>query len=172
MYKRQGLHYELETNQGTFVLKGNIKGLQDYVGEELVVKGELKDEVSIFMRGYFIDVDKYYLLRNRDYVTFDVDDSTKIIVDGVKAKLSEIEAGDFAQIRADEDNFAKEIKVNSCEDRIREWERERKTTRDGKIKGKVVSINLGTQWQLTIRNDDGQFTLIKMCIRDSYMIDK
>lgn len=155
-----GLHYELETNQGTFVLKGNIKGLDNYVGEELVVKGELKDEISIFMRGYFIDVDKYYLLRNRDYVTFDVDDSTKIIVDGVKAKLSEIEAGDFAQIRADEDNFAKEIKVNSCEDRIREWERERKTTRDGKIKGKVVSINLGTQWQLTIRNDDGQFTLI------------
>lgn len=69
----EGLHYELETEQGIFVLKGNIKGLDDYVGDKIVVKGELKDEISIFMRGYFIDVDKYYLLRSRDFVTFDVD---------------------------------------------------------------------------------------------------
>ena len=63
-----------------------------------------------------VDVDEYYLLRARDFVTFDVDDSTLITVDGVKkVDLSEIEVGDYAEVRADEDNFAVEIKVNSCE---------------------------------------------------------
>lgn len=84
--------------------------------------------------------------------------TVKITVNGAKAKLSDIEAGDFAEVRAD-DNFAIEIKVNSCENRIKEWERERKTTRDGKLEGKVVSVNFGDQWQLTIKNDDGEFNL-------------
>ncbi|MDD4569360.1 MAG: S-layer homology domain-containing protein [Tepidanaerobacteraceae bacterium] len=156
----EGIHYELETEQGIFVLKGNIKGIEDYIGEKIVVKGELKDEVSIFMRGYFLDVDDYYLLRTRDFVTFDVDDSTLITVDGVKLKLSGIEAGDYAVVHADEDNFAVEIKVNSCEKRIKDWERERKTIRDGKLEGKVISISFGKEWQLTIQNDDEKFTLV------------
>ncbi|HQE06381.1 MAG TPA: hypothetical protein PLJ57_08940, partial [Tepidanaerobacteraceae bacterium] len=31
---------------------------------------------------------------------------------------------------------------------------------DGKLEGKVVSVNLGATWQLTIKNDKGQYTLI------------
>ncbi|NLZ54712.1 MAG: hypothetical protein GX892_16535 [Thermoanaerobacteraceae bacterium] len=156
----EGRHYELETNQGTFVLKGNIKGLEDYVGDKIVVKGELTDEDSIFMRGYIIDVEKHYELRSRDLVTFDVDSDTKITLNGNKAKLSEIDAGDFAQVRADGDNLALEIMAESFKDKIEEWKRERKNTRDGKLEGKVVSVSFETNWQLTIKNDDGQYTLI------------
>lgn len=156
----EGRHYELETNEGTFVLRGNIKGLEDYVGDKIVVKGELTDEISIFMRGYIIDVEKYYVLRSRDLVTFDVSSDTKITVDGTTAKLSEIEVGDFAQVRADNENHALEIKAESFKDKVKKWERERENTRDGKLEGKVVSVSFGANWQLTIRNDDGQYTLI------------
>ncbi|AEE90490.1 S-layer domain-containing protein [Tepidanaerobacter acetatoxydans Re1] len=156
----EGTHYELETNQGTFVLKGNVKGLKDYIGEKIVVKGELTDEISIFMRGYIIDVEEFYLLRNRDFVVFDVDDSTKITIDGDKAKLSEIEIGDYAEIYADADNIAAEIKAYSRTNRIKEWEKEIKNTRDGKLTGKVVSKEVGSKCQLVIQNDDGKFTLV------------
>lgn len=155
-------HYELETEQGTFVLKGNIKNIGDYVGETIVVIGELEDEVSIFMRGYFIDVEDYYLLRNRDLVTYNVDDDTTITVDGNKAKLSTIKPGDYAQIRAYEDGLAVEIKVNSSKAKIKEWEKEREkqrnTIKDGDFEGKVVSISFNNPWQLTVRKNDKQFT--------------
>lgn len=156
----EGRHYELETAQGTFVLKGNIKGLEDYVGEKIVVKGELTEELSFFMRGYIIDVEKYYVLRSRDLVTFDIDEDTKITLDGSEAKLPEIKAGDFAQVRADKNNLALEIKAESFKEKVKDWERGRKSTRVGKLEGKVVSVSLGTTWQLTIKNDDGQYTLI------------
>ena len=52
-----------------------------------------------------------YLLRNRDLVTYNVDDDTTITVDGNKAKLSTIKLGDYAQIRAYGDGLAVEIKV-------------------------------------------------------------
>jgi len=35
-----------------------------------------------------------------------------------------------------------------------------KNTGDGKLEGKVVSVNLGDKLQLTIKNDAGQYTLI------------
>lgn len=127
-----------------------------------MVIGELEDEVSIFMRGYFIDVEDYYLLRNRDLVTYNVDDDTTITVDGNKAKLSTIKPGDYAQIRAYEDGLAVEIKVNSSKAKIKEWEKEREkqrnTIKDGDFEGKVVSISFNNPWQLTVRKNDKQFT--------------
>ena len=156
----EGRHYELETKQGTFVLKGNTRGLEDYVGDMIVVKGEITDEFSIYMRGPLLEVEKYYVLRSRDMVTYDVDGNTKITLDGKTAKLSEITVGDFAQVRADKDNLAIEIKAESCKDKVREREKDGKNTRDGKLEGKVVSVNLGATWQLTIKNDKGQYTLI------------
>jgi len=155
----EGFHYELETAQETFVLQGNIKGIEDYVGKEIVVKGELIDQISIFMRGPMIEVDKYYVLKTRDLVTFDVDSDTKITLDGKTAKLSEIEVGDFAQVRADRKNLALEIKAESLLSRLKEW-KEKKDTRAGKLEGKVVSVNLKTNWELTIKNDKGQYTLV------------
>ena len=131
----------METKQGTFVLKGNIKNIGDYVGETIVVIGELEDEVSIFMRGYFIDVEDYYLLRNRDLVTYNVDDDTTITVDGNKAKLSTIKPGDYAQIRAYEDGLAVEIKVNSSKAKIKEWEKEREKQRNT-IKTETLKVKL------------------------------
>lgn len=84
-------------------------------------------------------------------VTYDVDGNTKITLDGKTAKLSEITVGDFAQVRADKDNLAIEIKAESCKDKVREREKDGKNTRDGKLEGKVVSVNLGATWQLTIK---------------------
>ena len=156
----EGLHYELETSEGAFVLKGNIEGLEDYVGDKIVVKGQLTDEFSIYMRGYILNVEKYYVLRSRDLVTFDVNNDTKITLNGKEAKLAEIKAGDFAHVRADDTNLALEIKAESLKDRIEELEKERKNTRDGKLEGKVVSVSLGANLMLTIKNDDGQYTLI------------
>ena len=156
----EGLHYELETSEGAFELKGNIEGLEDYVGDKIVVKGQLTDEFSIYMRGYILNVEKYYVLRSRDLVTFDVNSDTKITLNGKEAKLAEIKAGDFAHVRADDTNLALEIKAESLKDRIEELEKERKNTRDGKLEGKVVSVSLGANLMLTIKNDDGQYTLI------------
>jgi len=149
----EGRHYELETAQGTFVLQGNLKGIEDYLGERIVVKGKLTDKISIFMRGPIIEVSKYYPLKSKDLVTFDIDSDTKITLDGKTAKLSDIEVGDFAQVRADRDNLAIEIKAESFTYTV-------KNTGDGKLEGKVVSVNLGDKLQLTIKNDAGQYTLI------------
>lgn len=149
----EGRHYELETAQGTFVLQGNLKGIEDYLGERIVVKGNLTDNISIFMRGPIIEVSKYYPLKSKDLVTFDIDSDTKITLDGKTAKLSDIEVGDFAQVRADRDNLAIEIKAESFTYTV-------KNTGDGKLEGKVVSVNLGDKLQLTIKNDAGQYTLI------------
>jgi len=156
----EGKHFELKTTQGTYVLQGNVEGLEDYVGEKIVVKGELTDKVSIFMRGPIIEVDKYYVVMPKDLVTFDVDGDTKIFLDGKTAKLSEIKVGDFAQVRADKDNLALEIKAESFKERISEWEKERKDKENGKLEGKVVEVKQGENWQLTIKNDKGQYTLI------------
>ena len=137
-----GPHFELKTEQGVFVLAGNTKGLKDYVGDKIVVKGELKDGYKIYLRGIPIDVEEFYPLRARDFVTFDVDADTKVAINGKNAKLSDINVGDFAQVRADEDYTALEIKADS-RDRIKEWKEERKTIKDGKLEGKVVAVNLG-----------------------------
>lgn len=160
----EGLHYELETEQGTFVLIGETRGLKDYIGKSIIIKGTLKDEDSYFMRGLLLDVEDFYPVRTRDFVTFEIDENTKISIDGVRARLSGIEPGDFAEVKAYKDGVAKEVNVKNSKKIIEEIDKNKnrdkdngKSLRNGEIEGKVVSIN--SKNQLTIENKNGRYTL-------------
>jgi len=158
----EGRHYELDTDYGTFVLLGNTDDMDDYVGDEIVVKGQIKDVLSIYMRGEIIEVEDFYPLRSRDLVTFEVDKNTRITIDGKRAVLGDIEIGDFAEVKADEDDVALEIRVESIEEYLRERGWKQEEVKDGRIEGKVVRINAdGTK--LRIETRDGLY---------SYAIDK
>lgn len=153
----EGSHYELSTEQGTFVLTGNTDGLEDYVGKRIVVEGTLKTDVSIFMRGSLIDVKDFFPVRAGNTVTFKVDDDARITIDGKKAELSDIEIGDLAEIKA-QDNLAQDIEVQSFRERMRD--RETQEIEDGKLEGRVISLELKSQWEITVENDEGRYTLV------------
>ncbi|HHW01780.1 MAG TPA: S-layer homology domain-containing protein [Thermoanaerobacterales bacterium] len=167
----EGSHYELSTEQGTFVLIGETDGLEDYVGEKLVVKGALKRDSSIYIRGDLIEVEDFFPVKTTNVVTFRVNEDTEITVDGKTAELSDIEPGDMAEVKA-RDGEALEIKVYSFQDRIRDRERERKEIKDGKLKGEVVSLTLRTQWEITVENEDGIYTFVLDSNLDLNEIDK
>ncbi|MDI3480433.1 MAG: hypothetical protein PWQ97_88 [Tepidanaerobacteraceae bacterium] len=155
----EGWHYELSTGYGTFVLTGDTDGLEDYVGENIVVTGTLKVGASIYMSGDLIDVEDFYPVRTASVVTFKVDDDTKITVDGKTGELSDIETGDFAKIKS-QDGEALEIEVYSFRDRIREQNRETEEIKNGRLEGKVVSLTLRSQWEITVENEDGVYTFL------------
>lgn len=151
-----GKHYELETGQGRFVLLGNTKDLKDHVGDVIIVKGEIKDVFSIYMRGEIIDVEGFYPVKNRDVVTFEVKRDTYILLDGKRAALDHIKVGDFAGIEAEGDT-ALEINAESLKEYLeeRDWEQEEQVKHDT-IEGKVVRIN-DDLTKLRIETKDGYY---------------
>lgn len=167
----EGWHYELSTEAGTLVLIGDTDGLEDYVGKRIVVVGTLKAQASIYMRGDLIEVEDFFPVKTSNVVTFRVNEDTEITVDGKTAELSDIEPGDMAEVKA-RDGEALEIKVYSFRERIRDWERERKEIKDGKLKGEVVSLTLRTQWEITVENEDGIYTFVLDSDVDLDDIDK
>lgn len=155
----EGWHYELSTVYGTYVLTGDTDSLEDYVGKKIVVEGTLKAGASIYMSGDLINVEDFYPVKTANLVTFKVDGDTEITIDGKTGELSDIEVGDFAQIKA-QDETALEIKVYSFRERIREQEREIEEIKDGKLEGEVISLTLRSQWEITVENEDGVYTFV------------
>jgi len=157
----EGRHYELDTEYGTFVLSGKTDGMDNYVGKEIVVKGQIKDVLSIYMRGEIIDVQEFYPIRSKDLVTFEIGKDTRITVDGKRANLNDIEVGDFAELKADEDDVALEINVKSIDEYLekRDLDQKEQKIEDGKIEGKVLKIN-DAETKLRIQTKNGVYTFI------------
>ncbi|MCR4431267.1 MAG: S-layer homology domain-containing protein [Tepidanaerobacteraceae bacterium] len=155
----EGWHYELSTSYDTFVLTGNTDGMKDYVGKTMVVTGALKTGPSAYMKGYLIDVEEFYPVKAESVVTFKVDGNTKITVDGKTAGLSNIETGDFAQVKA-QGETALQIKVNSFREMVQERERKSEEIKNGKLEGKVVSLTLRSQWEIAVEIQDSVCTFL------------
>lgn len=155
----EGWHYELSTVYGTYVLTGDTDGLEDYVGKQIVVEGTLKIGASIYMSGDLIDVENFYPVKTASVATFNVDDDTEITIDGESEKLSDIEVGDFARIKA-EDETASEIEAYSFRERIQDQEGETDEIEDGKLEGEVISLTLRSQWEITVESEDGTYTFV------------
>jgi len=167
----EGWHYELSTVYGTYVLTGDTDGLEDYVGKQIVAEGTLKIGASIYMSGDLIDVENFYPVKTASVATFNVDDDTEITIDGESGELSDIEVGDFAQVKA-EDETASEIKAYSFRDRIRDQEGETEEIENGTLEGEVISLTLRSQWQITVENEDGTYTFVLAGDVDLDDIDK
>lgn len=166
----EGKHYELDTEYGTFVLLGNTDDMDDYVGRKIIVKGQIKDVFSIYMRGEVIDVKEFYPVRSKDIVTFEVDKNTKITVDGKRADLDDITVGDFVQVEADEDDVAFKITVESIKEYLekRGLNQEEEKIKDGRLEGKITKINDAGS-KLRIQTKDGLYTLL---IADDVELDE
>lgn len=167
--KIEGLHYELQTGYGKFVLSGEIDDIDKYVGDKIFVTGELVDRASIYMRGYIIGVEDFYPIKDRDIERFEVDNDTKIYIDGKSGELFDIEMGDFVEIITDDDENVLEINTNSLKNRFEDWfsedkddneekERDNDKIKDGNIKGRFISLKIGSTRKISIESEDGNFT--------------
>jgi hypothetical protein len=106
----EGRHLELETEYDRFVLVGDTDRLEDYVGEKIVVLGEVKQGASIYMRGPLLEVDDWFVVTDKNTLTFEVTGETYIEIGGKRAELSELEEGSYVELAAQK-NEAISIKV-------------------------------------------------------------
>lgn len=106
----EGRHLELETEYDSFVLVGDTDRLEDYVGEKIVVLGEVKHGASIYMRGPLLEVDDWFVVTDKNTLTFEVTGETYIEIGGKRAELSELEEGSYVELAAQK-NEAISIKV-------------------------------------------------------------
>ncbi|TYP49775.1 S-layer homology domain-containing protein [Thermosediminibacter litoriperuensis] len=106
----EGRHLELETIYDRFVLVGETGGLEDYIGKKIVVLGEIENGASIYMRGRVLDVDEWFVVTEKNTSTFDVTGDTWIEVEGKRVRLSDLEEGAYAEVKA-QGNTAISIKV-------------------------------------------------------------
>ncbi|MDN5332287.1 MAG: hypothetical protein PWP45_1512 [Tepidanaerobacteraceae bacterium] len=96
----EGRHLELETKYDRFVLIGDADKLEDYVGKKIVVLGEIKQGASIYMRGALLEVDDWFVVTDKNSLTFDVTDETYIEIGGKRAGLSNLEEGSYVELVA------------------------------------------------------------------------
>ncbi|MFO7152620.1 MAG: S-layer homology domain-containing protein [Bacillota bacterium] len=94
----EGRHLELETGDGRFVLVGELESLEDYLGEKILILGELKEGVSIFMRGPLLEVDRWVVLTDRNTLTFEITGETYIKMEGERAELSDLKEGSYVEV--------------------------------------------------------------------------
>jgi len=101
----EGLHYELNTENGHYVLTGKTGGLDENINKNILVFGEIKDGASIYMRGPMLEVMEWYLLNENNTVTFNLTENTSVNKDGKKVRLSELKEGSYVEIRAHDKNI-------------------------------------------------------------------
>ncbi|KYO64317.1 S-layer homology domain-containing protein [Thermovenabulum gondwanense] len=101
----EGLHYELETTSGRYVLTGKTGGLDENISKSILVFGEVKDGPSIYMRGPVLEVKEWYLLNENNTLTFNLTENTSVKKDGKEVRLSELKEGSYVEIKAHDKNI-------------------------------------------------------------------
>ncbi|MCF6095436.1 S-layer homology domain-containing protein [Thermovorax subterraneus] len=106
----EGWHLELETKYERFVLVGDTSRLENYVGEKVVILGEIKEGASIYMRGPILEVDGWFVVTDKNTLTYEVTGETYIEIGERRAELSDLEEGSCVELVAQKDK-AISIKV-------------------------------------------------------------
>jgi hypothetical protein len=106
----EGWHLELETKYERFVLVGDTSRLENYVGEKVVILGEIREGASIYMRGPILEVEEWFVVTDKNTLTYEVTGETYIEIGERRAELSDLEEGSCVELVAQKDK-AISIKV-------------------------------------------------------------
>ncbi|SHM77753.1 S-layer homology domain-containing protein [Caldanaerovirga acetigignens] len=99
----EGWHLELETKYERFVLVGDTSRLENYVGEKVVILGEIKEGASIYMRGPLLEVDEWFVVTDNNTLTYEVTGETYIEIGERQAELSDLKEGSYVELGAQKD---------------------------------------------------------------------